>query len=143
MATIKDLFKKQNKDLYGLSGKLIIESRGLINPPRAAALLTSSPNALADMIGNQIGGLLKGSANRPSDTIFKNNFFRSQLNLKSYSISIVISSLIKLFTSVFLIYLYALKGAIISIILNRIINFFLSFYLVKKYHSKVNVKYNL
>lgn len=73
MATIKDLFKKQNKDLYGLSGKAIIESRGLINPPRAAALLTSSPNALADMIGNQIGGLLKGSANRPSDTIFKNN----------------------------------------------------------------------
>lgn len=73
MAKIKDLFVQQNKNLYGLSGKLIIESRGLINPPRAAALLTSSPNALADMIGNQIGGLLKGSANRPSDTIFKNN----------------------------------------------------------------------
>ncbi len=73
MATIKDLFKQRNKDLYGLSGKAIIESRGIINPPRAAALLTSSPNALADMIGNQIGGLLKGSANRPSDTIFKNN----------------------------------------------------------------------
>jgi hypothetical protein len=73
MATIKDLFKKQNKDLYGLSGKLIIESKGLINPPRGAALLTSSPNSLADLIGNQIGGLLKGSANRPSDTIFKNN----------------------------------------------------------------------
>lgn len=73
MATIKDLFKQQNKDLYGLSGKLIIESRGLINPPRGAALLTSSPNSLADLIGNQIGGLLKGSANRPSDTIFKNN----------------------------------------------------------------------
>lgn len=73
MATIKDLFKQQNKDLYGLSGKAIIESRGIINPPRAAALLTSSPNALADMVGNQIGGLLKGSANRPSDTIFKTN----------------------------------------------------------------------
>ena len=73
MATIKDLFNKQNKDLYGLSGKAIIESRGLINPPRGAALLTSSPNALADLIGNQIGGALKGSANRPSDTIFKNN----------------------------------------------------------------------
>lgn len=73
MATIKDLFKQQNKDLYGLSGKAIIESRGIINPPRVAALLTSSPNALADMIGNQVGGLLKGSANRPSDTIFKNN----------------------------------------------------------------------
>jgi hypothetical protein len=73
MATIKDLFKQQNKDLYGLSGKAIIESRGLINPPRGAALLTSSPNSLADLIGNQIGGLLKGSANRPSDTIFKTN----------------------------------------------------------------------
>lgn len=73
MATIKDLFKKQNKDLYGLSGKLFIESRGLINAPRAAALLTSSPNAIADAIGNQIGGALGGNPNRVSDTIFKNN----------------------------------------------------------------------
>ena len=73
MATIKDLFKQQNKDLYGLSGKLFIESRGLINAPRAAALLTSSPNALADAIGNQIGGALGGNPNRVSDTIFKNN----------------------------------------------------------------------
>ena len=78
MATIKDLFKKQNKDLYGLKGKLFIESRGLINAPRAAALLTSSPNALGDLIGNQIGGALGGSANRPSDTIFKNNTFFSK-----------------------------------------------------------------
>jgi len=73
MATIKDLFKQQNKDLYGLKGKLFIESRGLINAPRAAALLTSSPNALADAIGNQIGGALGGNPNRVSDTIFKNN----------------------------------------------------------------------
>ncbi len=73
MATIKDLFRKQNKDLYGLSGKLFIESRGLINAPRAAALLTSSPNALADLIGGQIGGALGGSANRPTDTIFKSD----------------------------------------------------------------------
>jgi hypothetical protein len=71
MATVSDLFKKQNKEIYGLSGKVIIESRGLINPPRGAALLTSSPNAIADLIGNQIGGALGGSANRPSDTIFK------------------------------------------------------------------------
>ena len=78
MATIKDLFKQQNKDLYGLKGKLFIESRGLINAPRAAALLTSSPNALGDLIGNQIGGALGGSANRPSDTIFKNNTFFSK-----------------------------------------------------------------
>lgn len=73
MATIKDLFKKQNKELYGLMGKLFIESHGLINAPRAAALLTSSPNAIADAIGNQIGGALGGNPNRVSDTIFKNN----------------------------------------------------------------------
>lgn len=73
MATLLDLFKSQKKDLYGKSENIRIESRGLINPPRGAALLASSPSALADLIGNQIGGALKGSANRPSDTIFKNN----------------------------------------------------------------------
>lgn len=91
MPTIQDLFKSQKKDLYGLSGTAIIESRGLINPPRGAALLTSSPNALADLIGNQIGGVLKGSANRPSDTIFKTNtplskpisLFKTQADLKN------------------------------------------------------------
>ena len=75
MATVSDLFKQQNKEIYGLSGKAIIESRGLINPPRGAALLTSSPSALGDLIGNQIGGALGGSANRPSDTIFKGKSF--------------------------------------------------------------------
>jgi hypothetical protein len=75
MATISDLFKKQNKEIYGLSGKAIIESKGLINPPRGAALLTSSPSAIGDLIGNQIGGALGGSANRPSDTIFKGKSF--------------------------------------------------------------------
>ena len=82
MATIRELFKSQNKDLYGLSGKIFIESRGLINPPRGAALLTSSPDAIADLIGNQIGGALGGSANRPSDTIFKNKTpFSRQISL--------------------------------------------------------------
>jgi hypothetical protein len=71
MATIKDLFKNQQKELYGLSGTVLIESRGLINPPRGAALLTSSPDALADLIGNQIGGALGGNPNRVSDTIFR------------------------------------------------------------------------
>jgi hypothetical protein len=71
MATIKDLFKSQQKDLYGLSGTAIIESRGIINPPRLAALVTSSPDALADLIGNQIGGALGGNPNRVSDTIFR------------------------------------------------------------------------
>jgi hypothetical protein len=78
MATLLDLFKSQRKELYGKSENIRIESRGLINPPRAAALLTSSPNALADLIGNQIGGALKGSANRPSDTIFRGNSFLSK-----------------------------------------------------------------
>jgi hypothetical protein len=73
MAQIKELFRNQKKDIYGLAAGAIIESRGLINPPRGAALLASSPNSTADIIGNQIGGVLKGSANRPSDTIFKNN----------------------------------------------------------------------
>jgi hypothetical protein len=73
MATILDLFKEQNKDLYGLAGKVYIESKGVINPGRAAALAVTSPNAIADMVGNQVAGLIKGSANRPSDTIFKSD----------------------------------------------------------------------
>lgn len=71
MATIQDLFKSQKKDLYGINGTALIESRGLINPPRSAALVTSSPDALADLIGNQIGGALGGNPNRVSDTIFR------------------------------------------------------------------------
>jgi hypothetical protein len=73
MATLKDLFKSKKTELYGKSEKIRIDTRGLINPPRAAALLASSPNTIADLIGNQISGVLKGSANRPGDTIFKNN----------------------------------------------------------------------
>lgn len=71
MPTILDLFKQQKKDLYGKSENIRIESRGLINPPRAAALLASSPNKLGDFIGNQIAGAIGGTANRPSDTIFR------------------------------------------------------------------------
>jgi hypothetical protein len=73
MATLLDLFKSQKNELYGgISGKTYIESRGVLNPPRVAALATSSPNQLGDLIGNQVGGILLGSANRPSDTIFRN-----------------------------------------------------------------------
>jgi hypothetical protein len=75
MPTISDLFKNQKKELYGKSDAIRIDSRGLINPPRGAALLLSSPNSLGDLIGNQIAGAVGGSANRPSDTIFKNNSF--------------------------------------------------------------------
>lgn len=76
--TIKDLFKSKQStfkdhEIYGIIGTALIDSRGLLNIPRQAALLASSPNALADLIGNQIGGALGGNANRPTDTIFKSN----------------------------------------------------------------------
>ena len=72
MATLQDLFKSQKKELYGKSEAIRIDSRGLINPPRGAALLLSSPNSIGDLIGGQLTGLAgNGSANRPSDTIFK------------------------------------------------------------------------
>ena len=70
MPTILDLFKDQKKDLYGKSDAIRIDTKGLINPPRGAALLASSPSKLGDLIGNQIAGAVGGSANRPSDTIF-------------------------------------------------------------------------
>jgi hypothetical protein len=75
MATILELFKSQQTKLYGNLDNVRIESRGLINPPRGAALLASSPNKLADLIGGQIGGAIGGTANRPDDTIFTNDSF--------------------------------------------------------------------
>jgi hypothetical protein len=74
MPTILDLFKSQQKDLYD-NDIVRIESRGLVNPPRAAALVASSPNAIGDLIGGQLAGIIGGVANRPSDTIFKDNTF--------------------------------------------------------------------
>ena len=76
MATILDLYKdatknKVSNDLYGKDAPRI-ESKGIINIPRQAALAASSPNAVADLIGNQVAGALGGNANRPTDTIFKN-----------------------------------------------------------------------
>ena len=78
MATILDLFKSKqtvgkNTDIYGLNGTTIIESRGVIDPSRDAALAASSPNAVADLIGSNISGLAGGTARRPSDTIFKDD----------------------------------------------------------------------
>jgi hypothetical protein len=83
MPTINDLFKNQVKEIYGKSEKLRIDTRGIINAPRGAALLTSSPDALSDLIGNQIGGALGGSANRPTDTIFRRptGFFTKPISL--------------------------------------------------------------
>ena len=78
--TIMELFKDRKREVYsspgplgGISGLTLIESRGIINPPRQAALLLASPNAVADLIGSAGGALLGGNANRPSDTIFKND----------------------------------------------------------------------
>ena len=87
MPTIQDLFKSQNSTLYGKSSKILIETRGIINPPRVAALLTSSPDALSDLIGNQIGGALGGSANRPTDTIFAKptGFFTKPISCNALS----------------------------------------------------------
>ena len=62
----------RNRELYGLQGTAIIESRGLINPARIAALAVSSPSPVADLIGSQLNGFLGGNANKPDDTIFKN-----------------------------------------------------------------------
>jgi hypothetical protein len=82
MATLLDLFKSQKKELYGgILGETYIESKGLLNPSRVAALAASSPNQLGDLIGNQIGGVLLGSANRPSDTIFSNSQFGKPASL--------------------------------------------------------------
>lgn len=75
MPTILDLYKSAtknvvNNELYGGDASRI-ESKGIINIPRKVALLSTSPDSISDLIGGQAAGLLKGSANRPSDTIFK------------------------------------------------------------------------
>jgi hypothetical protein len=77
MPTIADLFKDKENNLYG-NEKIRIESHGLLNPPRAAALVASSPNAIGDLIGGQIAGIIGGSANRPSDTIYGSDSFTSK-----------------------------------------------------------------
>lgn len=85
MPTILELFDSSKKELY--DNELIrIESRGLINPPRGAALLASSPNSLGDLIGGQLAGAIGGTANRPSDTIFKGTaFFRKPITLTAFT----------------------------------------------------------
>lgn len=72
MATILDLFKSNKTEIYGgVGGQTYIESQGIVNIPRQTALLASSPNSIGGLIGNEVGGLVKGSADRASDTIFK------------------------------------------------------------------------
>jgi hypothetical protein len=72
MPTILELFNSNAEDLYGKE-IFRIETRGFANPPRVAALVASSPNTLADLVGGQLAGAVGGTANRPSDTIFKKN----------------------------------------------------------------------
>lgn len=81
MPSIRQLFKEQvrglTKGLYEKS-KIYIESQGAINPPRLKALLLASPNSIADLVGITAAaalGIPIGHANRPSDTIFRSNFF--------------------------------------------------------------------
>ncbi|CAB4143124.1 hypothetical protein UFOVP449_121 [uncultured Caudovirales phage] len=71
--TIMELFKERQPDIYGVSATVLIESRGIINPPRQAALALASPNTVADLVGSTGAQLIGGNANRPSDTIFKDN----------------------------------------------------------------------
>lgn len=78
MASVLDLYKSQKNDLLGKAGNIFITSRGLINAPRGAALLAASPTIGGDIVGNLVGGLIKGSANRPSDTIFRSKTFISK-----------------------------------------------------------------
>jgi hypothetical protein len=83
MATISDLFKSRVNEIYGKSEKIRIDTRGIINPPRGAALLTSAPDTLSSLLGNQVGGALGGSADRPTDTIFPraSGFFTKPISL--------------------------------------------------------------
>jgi hypothetical protein len=92
MPTIADLFKKQENDLYD-NEKVRIESRGLVNPPRAAALVASSPNSIGDLIGGQIAGIIGGTANRPSDTIYgSDKFFSKPVSIKGVTTALLQNS---------------------------------------------------
>lgn len=71
--TILDLFKSRKDEIYVDEGsKAFIDSRGLINAPRKAALIAASPTAIGGIIGNELAGTIKGTAYRPTDTIYKN-----------------------------------------------------------------------
>jgi hypothetical protein len=93
MATVLDLFKANKSTLYSSlpsqvptskngnpitpkiigskNPEIIIESQGLLNPARTAAVLAAQPTPWGDIITNNVAGLLTGiTAKRPSDTIF-------------------------------------------------------------------------
>ena len=61
-----------------------------------------------------------------NNVILKNFFFKSQLDIKSYSVSLIFPSVIKIFLSIILIIKFGLTGAVISIVLYRIFNTILS-----------------
>ena len=70
-----------------------------------------------------------------NDSIIKNFFFKTQLNIRSYSSSVIISPILKIILSFNLIYFYELPGAVASVVLHRILNYFLISYLIKKFHK--------
>jgi hypothetical protein len=77
--TLADLFKSRIDEVYNnLGSRTLIETHGLVNIPRKAALLVSSPTAIGALIGDNVGSTLKGSANRPTDTIYNNKTFLSK-----------------------------------------------------------------
>ena len=73
--TLLDSFKNQKKELYGQVPEIIIETQGIVNPAKKAALLVASPTTVGDLIGNQIAGAVHSNANNPSDTIFPGKSF--------------------------------------------------------------------
>lgn len=79
MPTIAELFKSKSEEIYNSAGKggnIYMESKGFINVHRGAALLASSPSALGDLIGGAaVAATIGGTADRPSDTIFRGKAF--------------------------------------------------------------------
>jgi hypothetical protein len=74
---------KNEFETYGIIGTALIESRGLLNIPRAAMLVASSPDTIADLIGSGVAGaLFNAAADRPTDTIFKGKeWYRKPVSL--------------------------------------------------------------
>jgi hypothetical protein len=68
--TIMSLFKQKQGEIFDLQSKVLIETRGVVDAKRTAALALASPNTVAGLVGSTAAGLIGGNANRPSDTIF-------------------------------------------------------------------------
>ena len=61
----------KKEDLYGKAGTAYIDTQGIVNPPRLAALALASPTTVGGLIGSTVNNLaIKANINRPEDTIF-------------------------------------------------------------------------